>query len=209
VGVVRGPGGTASASGCTTGHTPPTRSQHACSSVSHADRGDPSRPSLLGWEGAARPTIPTPRSVGAGVGNAGREPGRWPTRGGGGGSPCPERGGGGCVVAALVEGARLEPPDRSGTGPRKWRRRLLGTAESSDSALSLWRPPGAVGLRRRFVKSGGKKTAQAADKSSDGAVSEGARCRGAPPPSARRGSVRSGLRGEAGRGERGGRRERS
>ena len=116
---------------------------------------------------------------------------------------------GGFVVAALVEGARLEPPDRSGRGPRKWRRRLLGTAESSDSAPSLWRPPGAVGLRRRFVKSGGKATAQTADKSSDGAVSAGARCRGAPSPSARRGSARSGLRGEAGRGERGGRRERS
>jgi len=108
------------------------------------------------------------------------------------GRPCPERGVGGCVVAALVEGAQLEPSDRSGRGPRKWRRPLLGTAASSVAAPSLSRPPGAVSLPRRSVKSGGKATAQAPGKSSDGAVSAGARCRGAPPLSARRGSHRSG-----------------
>jgi len=56
---------------------------------------------------------------------------------------------GGCVVAALVEGAQLEPPDRSGRSPRKWWRPLVGTTKSSGAAPSLRPPPGAVGLRRR------------------------------------------------------------
>ena len=164
-------------------------------------------------------------------------------QGRGWGRPCPECRVRGCAVAALGEKARLEPPDGSGRGPRKWRRPLVGTAQSSGAAPSLWRPPGAVGRRRRcqvgrqcdgpgrrdvkrwcrvggrpaqlaggvVVKSGGKATARGGKTSSDGAVSAGARCCGAPPPQARRGSARSGLRSEARRGERGGggRRERS
>jgi len=70
-------------------------------------------------------------------------------QGRGWGRPCPECRVRGCAVAALGEGARLEPPDGSGRGPRKWRRPLVGTAQSSGAAPSLWRPPGAVGQRRR------------------------------------------------------------
>jgi len=41
--------------------------------------------------------------------------------------------------------------------------RALGTAETNGAAPSSWRLPGAVGLRRRFVASGGGAAAKAAD----------------------------------------------
>ena len=97
--------------------------------------------------------------------------------------------------ASILRSAAVRNHTNGGT-------RALGTEDESGAAPSLWLPPGAVGRRCRFVESGCRAAANAADKPRKNAASAfaatpgenvasaRARGRGAPLPLARRELVR-------------------